>query len=342
MDQNLSPEPKTRMVCASCASPNVLEEYPVKLCADCREKYIKFPIPLWVKLFGAGVAIVLIISLIWLPGNFGAAIALSKAEKAERNKNYLTEEQELQKALKKAPNSIDILAHLAIASFYNMDMRTTGQALDKLEGKKMDNIQLVNQVNGVMQDLKSYYPSSAFDTAFSQYKKATIPDTALIRFIRLHPDDTYARYSLALLYVDQEKYGKIDTMLSQILAMEPAFIPAIQLKGMVKRDLNQLDSSLYYCDAVLSINHQSLYGMSSKARTILKSGRLAEGFKLAQEVSNLDKDNGYNIATLAIAYHLNKDFSKRDELVHRADKDSSLAVYMKYVKDIISGKVVFK
>ncbi|MFB9842659.1 tetratricopeptide repeat protein [Mucilaginibacter ginsenosidivorans] len=342
MDTDLNLEPDEKPACIACGNPEILEGYPNKLCAECRDKLIKFPIPVWVKLFGAAIAVLSLMSLFWSGGDFGAALALKRAEHAEENKNYLTEKHELEKAEKTVPNSIGILSHLAIADFYNLEYASMDSVLKKIQNRTFEDTALLGKVNDLLENVKSYYPSASFDTAFSAYKKSVIPDSALERYVDKSPGDTYAMYLLASSYSDKEQYGKTDTAVSKILAIDPNFMPAICMKCMVKRELSQFDSSFYYCDKLLAINHQSTYAMSAKARTFIKSGKNAEGLKLAKQVDDLSKDDPYNVTTLAIAYHFNKDYKKRDQLIKQAEKDSASNSYMKYAKDIFSGKIKYQ
>ncbi|WDF56488.1 hypothetical protein [Mucilaginibacter sp. KACC 22063] len=87
--------------CINCGNTEILKGYRNNLCSECREKMINYPIPLWVKLFGLGILVVMLISIIWLPGNFKAALAFSKAEKAKNNHFYLTAQRELEIARKR-------------------------------------------------------------------------------------------------------------------------------------------------------------------------------------------------------------------------------------------------
>jgi len=342
VDENLNPETEQKPVCATCGNPEILEGYPIKLCNDCRNKFIQFPIPVWVKLFGAGIAVILLVSAIWLPQNLGAAIALSRAENAEKNRDYLTEQRELEKAKKSVPNSIDILGHLAVASFYNFNLGTTDSTINALQKRNFEDTALLHNINYIIDELKSFYPSEAFDTAFTKYKKTLVPDTALERYIRKNPNDMYALYTLASSSADKDEYQKSDTLLSRILTIQPDFILALNMKCMTKRELNQFDSSAYYCDRLLYINHQSTYAMSAKARTLVKSGKNKEGLELALKVSDLNKNDPYNLTTLAIAYHFNKNYKERDRLIDLAEKDSVSRYYMKYAKEIFSGKIKYQ
>ena len=54
--------------------------------------------------------------------------------------------------------------------------------------------------------------------------------------------------------------------------------------------------------------------------------------------NQLDKNFYYNKATLAIAYHLNKQFKERDAILAQSKKDTLLEAYMQYPYEIISGK----
>jgi tetratricopeptide (TPR) repeat protein len=341
LNQEITPVPEENL-CISCKSPDILTGYPNKLCADCRTRLIKFPIPMWVKLFGAGVLVVLVIAMIWLPGNFRAALNLARAEKAETKHEYLTEQHELEKALKTAPKSEEILLHLAIASFNNGDFKTLLNSTDALGDKKMEDTALVNRVNDIMQETNFYFPDSAFKAAFKPYANKIVPDTAYKNYIHKNPDSFYAVFALASLYTDQEKYAAADSTLNKALEIRPHFIPALAMLAMVKRERNQTDASITYCNKLLDINCQNLYALSSKARTLIKKRQNAEGLALAKQVYALDKDDAYNMSTLVLAYHFNNNFKKRDELVNLAQKDSVHPSYLKYVQDVISNKVKYQ
>lgn len=345
MDYTPSPDPENIQpanTCISCGSPDILPGYPNKLCAACRNKFIKLNVPLWIKLFGAGIAVIMLISIIWLPGNLKAALALARGEKAELSRNYITEQNELEKAKKSVPQSVDILSHLVIAGFNNGDFKTVLSSLNDLENRTIDDSALVSKLNDIAARTKDYFPSDSLTKVLDVYKNKSVPDTVYQRYLRKSPMDVFALISLASAYAGEEKYKSCDSILSTILVIDHAYAPALNLKTMVKRELNDPDSSIYYCDQTLEINHQALYALSSKSRTLLKTGKNQEGLKLAEECYDLDKSMSYNLATLAIAYHLNKDYKHRDAIIAVAAKDSDSESYMKYAKDIISNKVKFQ
>jgi len=345
VDNTPNPDPENIQpadACISCGSPEVLPGYPNKLCSACRDKFTRLTVPPWIKLFGGGIAVIMLISLIWLPTNLNAALELARGEKAELNRNYITEQNELEKAKKLVPGSIDILSHLVIAGFNNDDFKTVLSSLNALENKTIEDTLLVSELNEIAAEARDYFPSDSLIKILGKLKPTEIPDTAYQRYLRKFPRDIFALISLASSYAGQEKYKSSDSLLSTLLAIDHTYAPALNLKTMVKREINEPDSSIYYCDQLLETNHQSLFALSSKSRTLLKTGKNKIGLKLAEECYHLDKSMSYNLATLAIAYHLNKDYKQRDAIIAIAARDSDGESYMKYAKDIISNKVKFQ
>lgn len=337
-DLNQHPNKLNNNLCINCGNPHIVEGYPNKLCADCRNKFIKFPVPLWVKLFGTGIVLVMLVSAVWLPGNLKAAIAISRAEKAEDESNYLNEQKELEKAKSIVPGSIDVLSHLVISSYYNEDYKVLDSAADEIGSTEISDSSLYNKVSNILVHYKEFFPADSFNVYIEKYKKTTIPDTVYQDYLKKNPQDIFSIYSLANSYDDQGKYSLADSLISECLSIDPDFLPALNFKTSIKRSLNQIDSSIYYCNKIIEINHQSVYALSSKARTFLKIGKKQQALLLAKKGYDLDPSVGYNLATLALAYHLNNDFKKRDEIINLSKRDSSNASYMQYAKDVIANK----
>src|SRR5262245_25927138 len=103
--------------CVNCGNPAILNQYPTKLCSECREKFIKYPIPKWIWAFAGGIALVVLIALFNLPHALGTGIAFAKGKKAEKDHRYLLAQQEFEKVVQKEPGYIEGQAHLMIAAF---------------------------------------------------------------------------------------------------------------------------------------------------------------------------------------------------------------------------------
>src|ERR1700733_11280666 len=87
--------------CANCGNPAILKEYPSKLCSECRDKFIRFPVPKWLWIFAAALGVILLFSLFTLPKNISTGIALEKGKKAEKQHSYLTAQKEFEKVVDK-------------------------------------------------------------------------------------------------------------------------------------------------------------------------------------------------------------------------------------------------
>jgi len=73
-------------LCINCGKCEADEKYPNKLCTDCRDSFIKFPIPLWIKIFAAAVGAVVLISMVTLPKSLSTSIHHKRGMNAEAEK----------------------------------------------------------------------------------------------------------------------------------------------------------------------------------------------------------------------------------------------------------------
>jgi len=123
--------------CVSCGNPAVLKGYPTALCGECREKFIKFPVPKWLWAFAGALGIVLLFALSQLPRNIFTGIALEKGKKAENLHRFSTAQKEFEKVVAKEPAYIEAQGHLMKAAFYNLDFKTFGTSFKVLEKKTL-------------------------------------------------------------------------------------------------------------------------------------------------------------------------------------------------------------
>src|ERR1700743_212569 len=112
--EDLSPAPVPGRVCANCSQPAMEGDHPTPLCSECREHFTRLSIPLWIKLFAGGVALVLIFSLSSLPRTLSLGIHLRRGEKAMTQHRYATAEKELNKVLDKVPDNVEANGNLLI------------------------------------------------------------------------------------------------------------------------------------------------------------------------------------------------------------------------------------
>jgi len=330
--------------CANCGSSWIEQGYPTPLCSDCRQRFIKFPIPGLIKLFGLAIVAIVLISMIRLPQNISLGIHKARGEKAFKNRQYQTAQDEFGSVLKTAPQYTSAKMNRAMSSFYLQDYKSLLSDLGELEGKEIENQGLYSQLVNISNQLTDYLPSDTFLTMqqASADSSGAIPVKKLQNFIAKKPDEVYALLALASSYFNTKEYTLADSILSGILKKDPGHLTALALMTTTKRELNQFDESIEYCDKLISLNKESIYGISSKARTFLKMQKDKEALKLALQAKEIKKDDPYNLATLALVYHFSNMMKQRDELISRAANDSTTSSYFEFVNDVITNKIKFR
>jgi hypothetical protein len=314
------------------------------LCDECRGKFINYPIPKWIKAFGIGIVAVLIFSLFSLSKNLQTGIHYRRGVDAATQKNYLTAEKEFQKVIKKEPDYKEGQTHLLIAAFYNGDMEAVRDAFLKIENETFAKDDLYAQVNAVLAKVGNYIPRDSFLTVLQKYgmNADSVPDKEFLDYLKKDSTDIYAACTYAGRLQDKKQLKQCDSILSVALAADPQYKLALQLKVPVKRELNQIDSAYYYVDQLLNINHQDLYALASEVRVLLKEKKDDEALALAKKCVAMDDKNAYSLCSLALAYHFKNDIADRNAIITNLEKDSSALNSLSYIKDVISGKEIFR
>src|SRR5580698_273428 len=124
-EQSDAPEPLSGSVCTFCKtdykySLDKLSVYPI--CPTCKLELDKKIFPLWVKLFFAGVLILVVFSVIWNWRFFESYTDLKNGFKAYQEKNVSKAASLMTKASKEVPEAAD-LASMA-SYFTGIDLLT--------------------------------------------------------------------------------------------------------------------------------------------------------------------------------------------------------------------------
>ena len=330
--------------CAVCGSSWIEQGYPTPLCSDCRQRLIKFPIPPLIKIFAVIIVAIVLIGMMRLPQNISLGIHNGRGQKAFKNKQYQTAQDEFKNVLDVAPQYTKAKMNRALASFYVQDYKLLISDLGELEGKQIEDEDLYAQLVLVSNQLTNYLPGDSFLAMEQVYADSAgvIPAKELQKYISKNPDEVYALIVLASSYFNSKEYAVTDSILTNVLKKDPDHLTALALMTTTKRELNQLEESIQYCDKLISVNKESIYGISSKARTFLKMQRDKEALQLALQAKEIKKDDPYNLATLALVYHFNNMTRQRDEIISSAANDSTAKTYFEFVNDVINNKVKFR
>ena len=332
--------------CIECGNPVVVPGYPNALCAECRENYTRFKVPKWIIVFAAVIGAIFLFSVYKIPKNLSIGIHIEKASTAIEQKNFLTAQKELSKVSDRLPEDLEIQTHLLMASFYNEDFVTFNKVAPVLVKKRFEDDDLFNKANNIFTQAALYYPTDSFTALSQRYKDNidSISTDVLEQYLNGNKDDIYCRMLLANRFFDKEDYPKTDSFLFGVLQVAPNHLAALDMIAVSKRQEGKLDESLTYCDRILAINKESVFGMATKSRTFLKQKKDAEALALAIKSHEMDENNPYATCSLILAYHFTNKTTERDKMMNKMkqQKDSATTGMIQYVTDVISGKESFR
>lgn len=339
-----APESPGPRLCVNCSN-QIISEHRTSLCENCRPHFIKFRVPNWIKIFAAGIVVALLFSLYTFPSQLSTAVHLERGKKAEKEKCFHTAQKEFEQVLKHVPNNKEAKAHLMVASFYNEDHQLFAKLSVELAGQQLEDNALLQQLNSLVDKVNNYLPGDSVIRMTLTYGSLdALPDSALLDYLEGFPNDVFVNFLYAGRLVTRQEYKIADSVLTVILEQDDTYLPAYQLLASCKRGSGDYEGSAAACDHVLDINRECSNAFASKARTFLKQKKDAEALKLALHGVELNREDPYNVATLAISYHFNNDTKKRDELISdaRSSKDSGMMQFMQYAIDVIEQKEKFR
>jgi tetratricopeptide (TPR) repeat protein len=331
-------------LCAGCERPLYELTGRTPICSECREAYIRYPIPKWIRIFGAAILVLMAVGLTRLPGNLSAAIHQKRGERAMAEHRYSTAQKELQLALKAQPDYLEANLRLMVAAYYNEDFDLAARTGQKLEGHKIDNQELYEAASDVAAKINRHYPSDSLQAFVLAQPEPPyeIPEASWARYLENHPSEDFIALLRAAAAVDRKQYYLAQDLMRNTLALDPEYTRGLQQMVTIKRELNQFDSAHYYADRLLALNREMPASFGTKARILLKQHKDGEAGKVLQEGLRIDPKDGYCLATLALLYHYQGDEGHRDALLQKAAKDTTISGQFEYVNKVISGQESFR
>lgn len=332
--------------CPVCGQPAMEGDHPTPLCQDCRNRLARYPIPLWIRAFGAAILLLALFSLYTLPAHLSLGIGLERAQRAVKENKFRTAERELKKVTAKLPDNVEANGLLLIAAFRNNDLATFQEEVKKLAHINFDDDDLFRQVDETVKEADIYLPGDSLEPFTSRYPDLkVIPDTAWSDYFARNPDDHNARLTYADMLFDAGRYARCDSVLREIPGPDAQSFPVLMLEASVKRELGQYDSALQFNLKILDRNQESVEGLASEARTLLRQKKDAEAFKAAMTAYRMDTAASYAQASLILAYHFNNRLPEQNDLIRKAmqqAKDSSDKANVQYALDVICKKEKFR
>jgi len=303
--------------CRNCSSPIIEEGYEAELCKDCREKFAKRPLPIWVKGFFILILSIVIIALSKFPKSISSGVAFEKGLKAEMETRYITASKEYEKAAKEYPDSVLVQARLFIAYAKSGKIREADNTYKLIEGRDVSDRELLNDVTSTMDELDAQY---AYSTELSEIVKkgenenSEITLKKLVEYCQRKPDDLLGLTYLGNIYFDMDRYQEAKEVYLKISEINPNLDISRLTLASVYRQTGEFDKAIEECNKVLKKNIESVSAYAAMARIELKRHNYKKALEIAEKAYNLNKEDLDAINTLTIAFHYNKMIKERDDL----------------------------
>lgn len=334
------PEAPAIARCVNCGNHEAVGDHPTKLCAGCRQAFIRYPIPKKLLFFAALIGLVMIAGLVRMPKYLTAGIHMGRGQKAMEQHRYHTAARELDLVLQKVPSSLEAHADKLIASCYNMDPAGIQSASNFLEGKKIEDDDLYNELQTAMNFVQPLYEQ---DTPLNRVLSQPHTEAELLQLAAgldtFSRDPALPRYFIADKLFDVKAYGQAEKLLQSVLAANDRLYPALFLMAAVKREQGQYDAALSYCDRMLAINREDIGGQTLKAKIELKRHHDEAAQRYADEAMRLDPHDVRSLEAKALTtYFSGKGAESRRLLaqLEQLDDDTAKTVYRR-TQDVLNG-----
>ena len=294
-------------LCLNCQARPYVEGHSTKLCAECRVKLINFPIPKWIWIFTGIIVLMMLWGMVRMPLYLGTALHLGRAEKAMNQKHYVTALHELEKVIAHFPQNTECLTRIVICNARNMEFDKMSVALSALEGKKIEDKDLYNEVQNTINKMSLYYET---DTLLARrINDAFDSAQALLAIYSEIANDKSDAANLGAVMIasnlyDLNNYSEAEKIINAVLANNASCYPALTLQIAVKRNLRKFDEAVALCDKMLEENKENVNALCQRARVELKRGNDAVAARYATQAMQLVPENTVVLETKALVEYL--------------------------------------
>jgi hypothetical protein len=134
--------------CKACGAESE-PGFAIPLCADCRTKLARRPIPFRIKLVAGVLGILLLAALTRIPSSISAAVAFERGQNDEQKAQFTAAEHKYQQAVQIFPKSDLAHARLFVAAYRARDGAIARHEFEYLRGRRID-AKIVGEINALL------------------------------------------------------------------------------------------------------------------------------------------------------------------------------------------------
>jgi tetratricopeptide (TPR) repeat protein len=140
-------------VCASCGQPSEPGRS-TPLCAGCRASLAMRPLPNWIKVSAAVLAVPFLLAIASFPSALAAGIAFERGRRAETSGDFPGAVEQYSKVVDRFPASTLAVARKGVAAFHAGQYEVAAEAFHKIAGQKAS-AEMAREVNDAIKQMNT-------------------------------------------------------------------------------------------------------------------------------------------------------------------------------------------
>ena len=332
-----------KVICCNCEEKEALKDYPTDLCENCREAYIKYPVPIWIKALSVIVLIVVIFSLMHFKSSLIGAVNYERGLKAEKELKYVTAQNAYKKALDQFPESQLLKSRLFIASVKGDNLEEIEKIYDEILEMKYSNTDndLFNEVQSAMDLYAEYFFMTEDIKNIVENQNLSINQiiSSLNNLTKSGNNENIcgAYYYLGTIYYSNAEYEKAIEYFDVVHSMRPEIYFFKIPKATCYTELGNYEKAKEVLKETFVFNKEYQLAYVSLSFINLKEHNYEEALKNAQQAYSINKSNLDAVDALAISNHYLKNENERDKYIKILEENNYSDINR--VKDIVNGKI---
>ncbi|MCT4508703.1 MAG: tetratricopeptide repeat protein [Tepidibacter sp.] len=330
-----------KVICCNCEEKEALKDYPTDLCENCREAYIKYPVPIWIKALFVIVLIVTIFSLMHFKSSLIGAVNYERGLKAEKELKYVTAQNAYKKALNQFPESQLLKSRLFIVSVKGDNLDGIEKIYDEILEMEYYNTKLLDEVQGAIDLYGGYFFMTEEIKKIVENENLSINQiiSSLKNLTKSSNNENIcgAYYYLGTVYYANGEYAKAIEAFDTVCSIRPDIYSFKIPKATCYSDLGNYEKAKKILKETFIFNKEYEPAYISLNFINLKEHNYDEALKNAKKAYSINKNNLDAIEAIAISSHYLKNENERDKHIKILEENNYSDINR--VKDIVNGKI---
>lgn len=315
-------------ICAACEQSQVDRSKSSNsvLCTECREKFIKYPVPKRIYIFLIIIAILTAIAYSRTPEVIASYKVYSDADKLIEQHQYYYAEQKLDQLEQKYTSSKPIVIKLLEVAMVRCEYEKATKIINEhLVGKELSELELQKVQNYANELEAKSLTISKIDEIFKQQK-----DKKEV-FNELNKALNEPQYSKDMLYFYMATTTENDVQkyLQKGINEDSRFLLAKAKLGDILRAKGKVSEAKDMYEQVLLVDKTNAYALRGMAIIEMLQGNKQQGLVLAKQAYEIQKFDGYIPETLIVALCENGKRQEAKEFIKELAKNQYT-----YIKDL--------